>query len=415
MKNRVYILGGSQTDFERNFSKEGKNELALISEVIDDALKDTRLTYDDIISLNKKNKIACFVGNFLSELYCNQGHLAGLLTLINKAFYGVPVIRTEGACASGSLAIDCAMTKISSGDYDVAIVLGWEIMKTVDSKICGDYLGRAAYYDLEAKGIEFPFPKLFGKLANETTKKYNLEERKYLNYLSKISVNNYLNAKRNSNAQTRKWFMNYEQANDRGSSTNPLVGGLLGVSDCSQVTDGAACVVLCSKTYKDAKNIKRCPYIKGYGLRTAPMLFNDKMEEARNSEYVLPWTRQACVDAYKRANLSVDDIDIFETHDCFTSSEYVSISAFSITSPGKEYEAIEDERIFFGGSKPINPSGGLIGCGHPVGASGVRMFLDIFKQVANKAGKYQIKKVRNAMMLNIGGTATTNCVFIIGR
>ena len=117
-----------------------------------------------------------------------------------------------------------------------------------------------------------------------------------------------------------------------------------------------------------------------------------------------------------RADLTVHDIDVFETHDCFTSSEYAAISAFGITAPGKEFEAIEDGTIAFNGLKPINPSGGLIGCGHPVGASGARMFLDIFKQVKGVAGGYQIQRdVRNAMMLNIGGSATTNYTFIIGK
>ena len=162
------------------------------------------------------------------------------------------------------------------------------------------------------------------------------------------------------------------------------------------------------------------PIVKGYGHRTAPMLFAKKMQENKDSEYIIPWTRQAVVDAYKRSGLTVEDIDVFETHDCFTSSEYAAISAFGITEPGKEYEAVEAGRIAFDGDKPINPSGGLIGCGHPVGASGVRMFLDIYKQVSGTAGTYQVKKEngenpRNAMMLNIGGTATTNYVFLGGR
>ena len=121
------------------------------------------------------------------------------------------------------------------------------------------------------------------------------------------------------------------------------------------------------------------------------------------------------MDAYRRANLTVDDIDVFETHDCFTSSEYAAISAFGLTEPGKEYEAVESGRISLDGEKPINPSGGLIGCGHPVGASGARMMLDLYKQVTGTAGGYQVKNAKNGMMLNIGGSATTNYVYIIGQ
>ena len=139
------------------------------------------------------------------------------------------------------------------------------------------------------------------------------------------------------------------------------------------------------------------------------------MENNKDSEFVLPWTRQAVVDAYGRAGLTVDDIDVFETHDCFTSSEYAAISAFGLTAPGKEYEAIEQGVISFDGKKPINPSGGLIGCGHPVGASGARMLLDLYKQVTETAERYQVSNVRNGMMLNIGGSATTNYVYIVGK
>lgn len=416
MDNKVYILGGAQTDFERNWTKEGKNVIALLKEVIEDTLKATGMTYERIIELNKQGKIACFVGNFCAEYYVNQGHLGALLTEVNPAFYGVPSARYESACASGSVALDAAISKIKSKDYDIAIVIGWEMMKTVDAKTGADFLGRAALYEKEGKGIDFPFPKLFGQLADQMIQRNPKDEERVLNGLAQISAINYGNAKRNPNAQTRKWFMSQAQASQRGTDTNPVIGGKLAISDCSQVTDGAVAVVLATEDYvKENYENRELPIVKGWGHRVAPMVFEKKMQESSEQEYILPWTRQAVVDAYNRANLTIDDIDFFETHDCFTSSEYVAISAFGITEPGKEYEAIEAGRIAFNGDKPINPSGGLIGCGHPVGASGVRMFLDLYKQVTNTAGNYQIPNAKNGMMLNIGGSATTNYVFVVGK
>lgn len=413
--SKVYILGGAQTDFERNWTKEGKGMVALLKEAMADGLAGAGLSFDDVRTLNLENRVACFVGNFIAEKYTDQGHLGAFLTEVDKAFYGVPSARYEAACASSSVAIDAAATKIRADEYDIAIVVGWELMKTVESRVGGDYLGRAAYYDKEGRGIDLPFPKLFGKLADETLKKYpKLDEKRYMDALAKISVINYGNAKRNPLAQTRKWFMSFEQASTRDTETNPLVGGRLGVSDCSQVTDGAAVVVLASERFMNERGYENKPIIKGYGHRTAPMLFEKKMADNVESQYTLPWTRQAVLDSYRRAGMSVDDIDVFETHDCFTSSEYAAISAFGLTEPGKEYEAVEDGTIAFDGSKPINPSGGLIGCGHPVGASGARMLLDLYKQVTGTAGGYQVADVKNGMMLNIGGSATTNYVFIIG-
>ena len=412
--NMVHILGGAQTDFERNWTKEGKGMIAILSEVVSDGLANAGISFDDIRALNRENRVAAFVGNFIAEKYVEQGHLGAFLTEIDPSFYGVPSARYEAACASSSVAIDAAQTEIMAGEYDLAIVVGWELMKTVDSKTGGDFLGRAAYYEKEGRDVAFPFPKLFARLADEMILKYRLDEKRFMDDLALISSINYQNAKRNPLAQTRKWFMSLDQASTRGTETNPYIGGRLASSDCSQVTDGAVVVVLASKEFARRRGLVHKPVIKGYGHRTAPLLFDKKILENRESRYVLPWTRQTVVDAYHRSGLTVDDIDVFETHDCFTSSEYAAISAFGLTEPGKEFEAIESGMISFEGRKPVNPSGGLIGCGHPVGASGARMILDCYKQVAGEAGDYQVPDARNAMMLNIGGSATTNYVYVVG-
>lgn len=365
---KVYVLGGSQTDFERNWSKEGKGYIALIKECFESAMKECDIDKTQLKELNEKNRIECFVGNFISEYYINQGHIGALLTNVDEIFYGMPSARYEAACASGSVALDAAITKIKAKEIDMAIVVGFELMKTVDSKTCGDYLGRAAIYDKEAKGINFPFPKLFGKLADEIISKYHLDEERFMKNLAQISTINYENAKRNANAQTRKWFMNFEHASNRGTKYNSLVGGKLATTDCSQVTDGACIVFLVSEDFLKSANKAKddYPIVKGVGHRVAPMEFKKKMEDNADSDYVLPWTRKAIEEAYIKANKTVKDIDFFETHDCFTSSEYAAISSFGITKPGKEYEAIENGLISFKGDKPINPSGGLIGVGHPV-------------------------------------------------
>ena len=137
---KVYILGGAQTDFERNWTKEGKTMIALLKEVVNDGFLNAGISFDDVKNLNDENRVECFIGNFIAEKYTDQGHLGAFVTEIHPAFYGVPSARYEAACASGSVAMDAAQTKIKAGDIDVAIVIGWELMKTVDSKTGGDYL-----------------------------------------------------------------------------------------------------------------------------------------------------------------------------------------------------------------------------------------------------------------------------------
>lgn len=419
--NKVFILGGEQSDFQRNWSKEGKSFLAMMKEVVDDALFRVGIDYKEIARLNKKNKIGVFVGNFDAQQFTNQGHLGAFFTEIHQSFIGIPGARYEAACASGAVAIDAARTKIQCREIDIAIVLGIEIMKTVSPETGGDFLGTASYYKLESKGNLFPFPRLFSNLANVILERYTLKESRFMHALSEISRINYANAKKNPKAQTRSWFMDKEHVHDRGGEYNKEIGGRLCIADCSQITDGAAVVILASKNYteeyarKKKVKLKKIPYMKGWGYRIAPVRFSQKMEESLHSEFILPWTRQAVLDAYDRASLTAEDIDVFETHDCFTSSEYLSISAFGMTKPGREFEAIEEGTIEIGGGKPINPSGGLIGIGHPVGATGVRMMLDLYKQVTGNAQEYQVEGAKNALMLNFGGSATTNVVFIIGR
>ena len=415
--NKVYILGGYQTDFERNWHKEGKNYKALLRECFEGLLNNTPITRKEIEKLKIDNRIECFVGNFISECFLEQGHIGALLTNVDDIFVGMPSARYEAACASGSVALSAAISKIKAGLIDAAFVFGFELMKTVDSKTCGDILGKAAIYEIESRGIEYPFPKLFGNLVDEILKKYGISEAKLMDSLAKISEINYSNAKKNKNAQTRNWFMNYEHARHRGNKYNLSIGGKLATTDCSQVTDGACSLIMVSEKYlKECLNldVNSYPIIKAMSCRVAPMSFKKKIDDNKNSKFVLPWTRQTIVDVYDEANMTVDDIDFFETHDCFTSSEYAAISCFGITEPGHEYEAIDKGVISLRGKKPINPSGGLIGVGHPVGCTGVRMMLDLYKQVTNQAGDYQVKNARNGMMLNIGGTATTNYAFIVG-
>lgn len=414
--SRVYVLGGAQTDFERNWSREGKGATALLREVLDDGLTAAGITVEDIRALNGAGRVGCFVGNFSAERYIGQGHLGALLTEASPVFYGVPSARYEAACASGSVALDAAMTKIRAGDADLCIVVGWELMKTVDSAVCGDILGCAALYEAEGAGVSYPFPKLFGRLADELLRRYRLPEERFLDDLARIAVNNYAAARRNPLAQTRKWFMDYGEARARGSAANGYVSARLAVSDCSQITDGAALVVLASEDYVASHRLRAPVYVKGYGHRVAPMRFDAKMAEAEasGSPCILLWTQQAATDAYRRAGLEPSDIDVFEVHDCFTSSEYAALAALGLCAPGQEHDLIAGGAIAPDGAHPVNPSGGLIGCGHPVGATGVRMFLDIYRQVAGQAGGCQVPGARNGMMLNLGGSATTNYTFIVG-
>jgi len=404
----VFVLGGYQTDFGRNWTKERKHFSALMRESVVGAMETADIAAEDIQSAH--------VGNFAAELYCMQGHLGAFFTEVDPEFSGLPTSRHEAACASGSIALLAASAEIEAGRYDMQAVVGIEQMKTVDSALGGSYLGTAAWYEKEAEGIEFPFPKLFGRLGDEYDARYGLQDE----HLAEISRLNYDNAKLNPNAQTRTWYMNRDHALSRGDD-NAQVGGRIRLADCSQVTDGAVCVFLASRQYAQEYAAKRgisiddIPRIKGWGHNTARLRFEDKVAESKDAEYVLPHVRSTITAAMERAGMSgVEDIDGIETHDCFTTSEYMAIDHFGITAPGESWKAVEEGWLEIDGKTPINPSGGLIGAGHPVGATGVRQLLDATKQVTGQAGDYQVAGAKNFQTLNIGGSGTTSCSFIVG-
>jgi acetyl-CoA C-acetyltransferase len=184
---------------------------------------------------------------------------------------------------------------------------------------------------------------------------------------------------------------------------------------------GAVCLYIASERFatnyvkRISKELRDVPRILGWGHTTAPIEFAHKIADSRNQEYVLPLTRKAITDAYRMAGLKdCWELDCIETHDCFTTSEYMAIDHFGLTAPGESWKAIEDSIIQLEGRLPMNPSGGLIGCGHPVGATGVRQLLDVYKQITGMACKYQVNGARKAATFNIGGTATTNVFFIVG-
>jgi acetyl-CoA C-acetyltransferase len=187
------------------------------------------------------------------------------------------------------------------------------------------------------------------------------------------------------------------------------------VSDCSQVTDGAAVVILCSEKYAREKGLKDLAIVKGYGHRTAPLLFDKKIADNANSEYVLPWTRQACLDAYKRAGLTVDDIDVFETHDCFTQAELMQYEAFGLAEHGKGSSVLADGITHRDGKLPTNVSGGLKAKGHPVGATGVSQHVVTAMQLTGEAGDMQLDHVDRAAVFNMGGAAVANYASILER
>ena len=408
MSTPVYILGGMQTDFARTWSRQGQDISDMMREATIGALEACDMPASDIGTIH--------VGNAFGELQRQQAHLGGMVAAVVPELYGVPASRHEAACASSSMAALAAMAEIEAGRYDCALVLGAEELRNLGGDQGSSNQNAAAWVGHEGQTCRFMWPYIFSRLGEEYDSRYGLKYE----HLMRIAELNYGNAKRNPNAQSRKWQFT-DKSFTADAEANPVIEGRIRRMDCGQVSDGAAAVILASGRFaaeyakRRGGRLDQLPQILGWGHRTASLLYEDKVQRSRDSAYIFPHVRDTITDAWRRAGVgSVDDLDGIETHDCFTTTEYMAIDHFGITAPGESWKAVEAGDLEMGGRIPMNPSGGLIGLGHPVGATGARMLLDAAKQVTGTAGEMQVEGARTFGTLNIGGSCTTIASFVVG-
>ena len=408
MSAPVYVLGGAQTDFARNWAREGLSMYDMFRETLDSALTKTGISPEQIE--------VGHVGNFVGDLFTGQGLIGGFFAEAYPELASIPTSRHEAACASGSIALLSAMRDIEAGHYDLASVLGLEFMRNVDGRTGAEYLGAATWKGMEATHCDFPWPYMFNQIIDEYDARHGID----CDHLKTIAKINFDNGRRNPNAQSRNWQFQPQSYTD-DDQYNPVIEGRVRKMDCGQITDGAACVFLASeKAARDyaAENglkLEDIPRIKGWGHRSAPISLDSKLALSAGNPMLFPHVKQIMTDALGRAGFAdVTDLDGLETHDCFTITEYMAIDHIGLTAPGESWKAIAEGRISMDGDFPINASGGLIGLGHPVGATGIRMLLDCANQVTGRAGPCQIKNAENMATFNLGGSTTTCVSLILG-
>ncbi len=405
----TWILGGHQTDFARTIRKESADDG--IGADIADLTRDVVLGTLGAAGLDPGDIDTIHVGNAFGQLYTGQGHLGAMPATVVPDLWGVPAMRHEAACASSSMAALAAMAELEAGRYDCALVLGVEQEKTMSGADAAKTQQAAAWVGHETDGIEFIWPATFDALADEYDRRFGLDDA----HLRAIGELNLTNAQSNPNAQTRNWRLSSDSFGT-DDHVNPLVAGRLRRNDCCQITDGAAGVVLVSDRWLARTGRRPLAKVAGWGHTTVGLSLASKLEASVDQPYVMPHVRTAITDARRRAGIDgVDDLDAIETHDCMTPSEYMAIDHLGITEPGQSWQAVEDGRIARDGSIPVNPGGGLIGGGHPVGATGARMLVDATRQVSDTADGYQVDGASRVQTLNIGGSTASTVSFVIER
>ena len=312
---------------------------------------------------------------------------------------GVPYYRSEAACATGSAALRTAYAHIASGFVDIALVVGVEVMTHTPTKVSTDYLAQMG--DMEWEYVHgITFPGYFALMASSHMKLYGTSEED----LALVSVKNHKYAFYNPYAQFHKRISVSDVL-----SSKPVAPPLK-LLDCSPLTDGAAAVVLASEEL--AKKLTDTPvWIRGMGVASLNNLIAERRDLAS-----IPSVRLAAKIAYSQSGFTPADIQIAELHDCFTIAEIIEYEELGFAERGKGAQLVREGQTELGGKIPVNLSGGLKAKGHPLGATGVSMAVEITKQLRGEAERGRsVSGAQVGLTQNMGLTGQYSFVTIYSR
>jgi acetyl-CoA C-acetyltransferase len=350
--------------------------------------------------LQPKEVDSLFVGAAMPERFAFQSHVAPLAAEQMGIRPTRVIQRTELACASGQSAIRSAYAAIATGLSDVAVAVGLEKMNLPSmaeaNSAMACVMDRA--WDGPAGATAPPF---FAMVAQ----RHMLEHGTTEDQLAAVSEKNHRFANANPNAQFHEKTFSRDKL--RGL---PLVAPPLRLGDCSSMTDGAAAVVLVSEELVHQFPGTRA-WIRGTGQYSD---FHNLANAGSLTDW--PGLRHASAEALEMARIGVRDLDFAELHDCFTISEIVEYEALGLCASGEGGRFVEEGRSDLGGDVVVNPRGGLLGCGHPLGATGIAQAVEVFEQFAGTVSpKRQVPEPEWALVHNLSGSANVHSVMVYHR
>jgi acetyl-CoA C-acetyltransferase len=385
----VAIIGSYTTKFGEMWERSFRD---IVVEAGVGALEDAGVGGESIDSM--------FVGNMSGGQFVEQEHIGALIADYSGLAAGlhVPSTRVEAACASGGLAFRQGIQSVASGYNDIVVAAGVEKMTDVSSVGASSALAAAA--DREWEGMMgATFPGLYAMIARMHMQQYGTTSEQ----LAQVAVKNHKNGTNNPIAQYRNNITVDKVLN------SIMVADPLHIFDCSPITDGAAALVLAPA--EEAYKYTDTPiYIKGSGQASDTIALHDRRDITTLDASVYAAKR-----AYDMAGIGPDDIDVAEVHDCFTIAEICAIEDLGFVEKGQGGRFVEEGNTAIGGKIPVNTSGGLKACGHPVGATGIKQAAEIINQLRGEAGKRQVEGAEIGLAHNVGGSGATALVHILGR
>ena len=384
----VCIIGWGHTKFGK-LEDSGLEDLLVAA--ANEAMSDAGVTADEIDAI--------YVATFNAGM-SEQDFISSLALQVDEAFRFTPSTRVENACGSGSAAVFQAANLIESGRARRVLAIGVEKMTHLSSGDVGRCLSRASYMPEEGDN-GLTFPGIFGVIAGKYFQQYGDNA----DALAKIAAKNHKNGSVNPLAHMQKDF-GYEFCRAE-SDKNPIVAGPLKRTDCSMISDGAAAIVL-----SDEETAQSHDKAIAFRARTQA---NDFLPMSRRDVTAFEGPATAWKKGLDEAGVTLDDLSLVETHDCFTIAELIQYEAMGLVDAGKGAQALEDGTVYKDGKLPVNASGGLKAKGHPVGATGVSMHVMAARQLMDDAGEMQVKDAKLAGIFNMGGAAVANYLSILER
>lgn len=410
---RVFVVGGHITKFigarhpdfiHKKHPDFGKKENPDLEYYVDASVNKTL----EATGVQAEVIDKAWIGNFAGELFSKQGHLGAAVVGSNPGLMYKPVMRVEGACASGGLAFASAVDAIKAG-CDVTLAVGAEVQTTTSARQGGEYLARASHFKRQSSIDDFVFPAMFARRIKGCLEVGAITAHD----LAILSVKAYSNANKNPLAHMHHAEMTLENALTASDANpnflgNPELSPFLKVSDCSQVSDGGAGVIVCSEEglKKLNKRPEDCIELIGLGHATGNLYADSHPAEMDTTAY-------AARVAFQDAEIQPLDLEVAEVHDCFTISEVLMMEAIGYASKGRGHRLVRAGDLEINGRIPVNTGGGLVGFGHPVGATGIKQVLEIYRQMKNQCGEYQIPDIPAfGLAANMGGDDKTSVVSI---
>ncbi|MFG2607764.1 beta-ketoacyl synthase N-terminal-like domain-containing protein [Streptomyces sp. NPDC048514] len=381
---KAYVAGVGMTRFEKPETREWQY-WDMVREAGGAALADAGLTYADVEQVP--------VG------YCFQPSTAGQRAAYELGLTGIPVYNVNNNCATGSTALMLARQLVEGGAADCVLALGFEKMRRGalgGGAGGGDFATSpvARHYGIMAARHGFgkspPTAQIFGAAAREHMERYGTTEAQ----LAAVAAKNHRHSAHNPNARFRDV---YEVADILAA---PVVHRPLTKLQCSPTSDGAAAAVVVSQRFARRRSLTGLAEIAGQAMTT------DTEESFASGSCIdavgRPMSRDAARLAYQSSGLGIEDVDVIELHDCFSVNELLTYEALGMCAAGESGKLVESGATTYGGRWVVNPSGGLISKGHPLGATGLAQTAELVWQLRGEAGERQVPGARVGLAHNIG-------------